>query len=78
MNSNTSELSRVLGQIEAQILHLNQTLKELKVALQSLGERVSSLELYFSFWRGGLGVVFLTGSLLSIVVQWWITFYGHL
>ena len=76
MNNKANELNRVLGQIEIQILHLNQTLKELKATLQKLGDRVSSLELYFSFWRGGLGALFLTGSLLSLIVQSWIAFYG--
>ncbi|MEN8237085.1 MAG: hypothetical protein ABFQ95_06040 [Pseudomonadota bacterium] len=73
MKQHTSELNRVLGQIEAQILHLNQTLKELKTTLQKLSDRVSSIELYFSFWRGGLGAILLMGSLLSFIVQWCLT-----
>lgn len=70
-----ANLNRALGQLEAQIIHLNQTLKDLKSTFQKLGERVNSLELYFSFWRGGVGAILLTGSFLSLVIQFLISFY---
>lgn len=60
-----TESGRLMGRLEAHISKINENIKDLKRSIDSLNERVSSVEQTHWLWRGRLGAIAFTGSLVS-------------
>ena len=69
MNS-SSELLRTFGQLEAQIVALTRSIRDLKDAMETVSDRVLELERQFSFWRGGVGGFFVFGAVIGAVIDY--------
>ena len=73
MRTNTQKdclnLCRTIGQLETNIINLNQSILELKSSFDSIQSRVIGVEKQNAFMRGCVGVLLTLGGILGVVLD---------
>ncbi len=64
-----SDLCRIIGQLEGHIINLNQSLLDLKNALDAIQTRVLVVEKQHSFIRGCIGVLLTLGAVVGVALD---------
>ena len=64
---NLNRLCHSLGSLEAQIIALNDNLRDLRGSLTSISIRVAALENKYAFWNGKIaGIIAISGIVIYV------------
>jgi hypothetical protein len=74
MSFNIKDLIRTLGSLEAHILTLTQSIRDIKKMFEAASDRILILERQNSFWQGGIGtglaITAVLGNILTLILSY--------
>ena len=69
MNATEAEYFRSIGRLEGQVAALVSTMNEMKAKIDSIDNRLDTLDRMANRWKGGFTVVLGVGALLGYIID---------
>jgi hypothetical protein len=69
MNSNEAEYFRSIGRLEGQVAALVSTTNDMKAKIDSIDNRLDTLDRMANRWKGGFTVVLGVGALIGYIID---------